>query len=138
MKAAKGKQDPRLNRFTAACLALPEATFEHTGQHGVYKVAKKVFAYYLDDHHGDGRVAIHRKAPPGENERLAKKDPKRFFIPAYVGPKGWMALRLGLGRIDWEEVAGFAARSYALIAPKKLAAQVLGTATAKAKPKKKT
>ncbi len=61
---------------------------------------------------------------PGDNARLVESDPRRFYLPAYVGPRGWVALRLDLGETDWEEVAELLAHSYVLTAPKKLAAMV--------------
>ena len=60
---------------------------------------------------------------PGENENLAGAEPKRFYVPPYVGPKGWSALRLDVGEIDWAEVAAFVLGSYRLVAPKRLAAE---------------
>ena len=56
----------------------------------------------------------------GENEEIVRADPERFYLPAYVGHRGWVALRLDLGEIDWEEVAGLVAGSYSLVAPKRL------------------
>ena len=85
-------------------------------------VRKKTFAYHLDDHHGDGIVAVTCNVCAGDNVRLAAADPARFYIPAYVGPKGWVALRLDVGEIDWEEVAELLTGSYQLVAPKRLAA----------------
>jgi len=77
--------------------------------------------YFLDDHHGDGIVSVCCKMGLGENEELVKDDPKRFYPPAYLAHRGWVALRLDIGEIDWEEVAQLVAGSYSLVAPKKLA-----------------
>jgi predicted DNA-binding protein (MmcQ/YjbR family) len=76
----------------------------------------------MDDHYGDGRLAVAFKAAPGENRELIASDPERFYLPAYVGPKGWVALRLDTGEVDWSEVAELALDSYRLVAPKRLAA----------------
>ena len=43
-------------------------------------------------------------------------------MPAYIGSKGWIALRLDRGDIDWDEVTELVTGSYRLIAPKRLAA----------------
>lgn len=94
------------------------------GDHAKFLVRKKVFAYFLDNHHGDGITSICVKALPGDNARLIASDPNRFYLPAYVGPRGWVALRLDLGRIDWREVRELVAGSYLLTAPKSLAAVV--------------
>jgi hypothetical protein len=42
-------------------------------------------------------------------------------MPAYVGPRGWVGLRLDRGRVDWKEVEELVTHSYQLIAPKRLA-----------------
>jgi hypothetical protein len=94
---AVARDDPRLERFTEICLALPDATRELMGDHAGFKVRKKTFAYYLDNHHGDGIVGINCKVLPGDNIALIAADPKRFYMPAYVGSRGWVGLRLDLG-----------------------------------------
>jgi phosphoribosylglycinamide formyltransferase-1 len=106
------------------CLALPEATREIAGEHAIFRVRKRVFAYYLDNHRGDGIVAVACKTAVGENEELARLEPERYYLPAYIAPRGWVGLRLDRGAIDWQEVADLAAASYRLVAPKKLAAAV--------------
>ena len=117
-------EDRRLIRLTKICLSLPEAERQISGHHAGFSVRKKTFAYYLDNHHGDGIVAVTGKVLPGDNEALIAAQPDRFYMPAYIGPRGWVALRLDLGTIDWDEVAELVATSYRLIAPKRLAAVV--------------
>lgn len=109
--------------MTKLCLALPEATRIVTGRHASFVVRKKPFAYFLDNHHGDGIVAACFKVAPGENSDLAASDPKRYYLPAYIGPRGWIGLRLDVGAADWAEVSELAARSFRRTAPKKLAEQ---------------
>jgi hypothetical protein len=67
---------------------------------------KKTFAWFLNDHHGDGMVSVACKALPGENTALAAGHPERFYMPPYIGPRGWVALRLDGTRVDWNEVGG--------------------------------
>jgi len=117
-------KDRRLVRLTKICLALPEATSQLAGHHACFLVRKKTFAYYLDNHHGDGIVAVTGKVLPGDNEALIAAQPDRFYMPAYIGPRGWVALRLDRGAVNWDEVAELMATSYRLIAPKRLAALV--------------
>jgi len=114
-------EDSRLVRLTKICLALPEATRDYNGQHAGFLVRKRTFAYFLNDHHGDGIVAITCKVISGDNLVLAGSHPDRFYIPAYLGPKGWVALRLDVGAVDWEEVTELVRGSYQLVAPKRLA-----------------
>jgi predicted DNA-binding protein (MmcQ/YjbR family) len=54
---------------------------------------------------------------------LVGADPARFFVPPYVGHKGWVGMRLD-DRPNWREVAALVRRSYRLIAPKRLAALI--------------
>jgi predicted DNA-binding protein (MmcQ/YjbR family) len=124
---AKPSEDRRLTRLTKICLALPEATRECQGSHAGFHVRKKTFAYFLNDHHGDGIVAVSCKVLAGDNAALAASNPAKFYLPAYIGPKGWVALRLDVGAVDWEEVAELVATSYRLVAPKRLAALIPST-----------
>ena len=117
--------DPRLARLTEICLALPEATRDDSGRHAGFRVRGRTFAYYLDDHRGDeGIVGLVCKAHVGENEALIASDPERFYMPAYLGPKGWLGFRLDTDHVDWEEARELVTESYALVAPKRLAAQI--------------
>jgi predicted DNA-binding protein (MmcQ/YjbR family) len=119
-KRAAPKNDS-LGRITDICLALPEATVEHSGSHATFRVRKKVFAYFLDNHHGDGIVSVCCKTRLGEHIDLAKHDPQRFYLPAYIGPRGWIGVRLDRPPVDWEDVARRVTASYRAVAPKRLA-----------------
>jgi hypothetical protein len=123
MARRPAKPDIR-TRLSNICLALPETTREVLGPHDSFRVAKKVFVYFLDNHHGDNIVGIACKSLPGDNLRLIAADPRRFYMPAYVGPRGWVGLRLDLGKIDWKEVAELVRGSYLQTAPKRLVKQV--------------
>src|SRR4051794_14220796 len=106
------REDPRLTKLTALCLALPEAVRDVRGEHADFRVRKKVFAYFLDDHHGDGIVSVCCKAKPGENPARVAREPERFYLPAYIGPRGWFGLRLDRGPVNWAEVEDLLATSY--------------------------
>jgi hypothetical protein len=116
--------DARRDRLVRLCRTLPEATATPHAQHVGFQVRGRTFAWYVDDEHGDGRVAVLCKAPPGENSGLVATDPHRFYLPRYVGNRGWVALRLDLHDVDWGEVAELVADSYRMVAPKRLAAMV--------------
>jgi predicted DNA-binding protein (MmcQ/YjbR family) len=124
MMAKRSAEDPRLTRLTEIALKLPETTRKIYGSHAQFQVRKKTFAYFLDNHHGDGIVSITGKVLPGDNKALAEAQPKRFYLPAYIGSKGWVALRLDVGKVDWSEVEELLSGSYVLVAPRKLAEQV--------------
>jgi predicted DNA-binding protein (MmcQ/YjbR family) len=114
--------------LTKICLALPEAVHEPSGDHSSFSVRKKKFAYYLNTHHGDGIISVCFRTERGQNEVLLASDQTRFYSPAYIGPRGWVGLRLDTGKIDWKEVADFITESYRLAAPKTLSARVTPTA----------
>src|SRR6266851_2986231 len=122
--ANKSAEDPRLARLTKIALALPEASRKIYGSHAQFLVRKKTFAYFLDNHHGDGIVAVTCKVLAGDNKALAEAQPRRFYLPAYIASKGWIALRLDVGKVDWDEVRELLSGSYTLIAPRRLAERV--------------
>jgi hypothetical protein len=76
---------------------------------------------FLDDHHGDGRLALWTAAPAGVQAEQVDDDPERFFVPPYVGYRGWLGVRLDRDP-DWDEVAGIVADAWRCVAPKKLLA----------------
>jgi hypothetical protein len=122
-KKSKSK-DARLNRVINLCKPLPKSVCEILGSHASFTVAGKTYAYYLNNHHGDGIVAVACKVLPGDNDALVAAQPAKFYLPAYVGPRGWVGLRLDIAGVDWAEVAEFITGSYKLIAPKRLAAAI--------------
>lgn len=122
--AKRSRQDSRLFRLTEISKSLPEARRRCHGDHAAFLVRKKPFAYFLNNHHGDGIVGIACKALPGDNAAPVAAQAKRFYLPAYVGPRGWVALRLDVGNIDWGEVAELMRVSFVLLAPKRLAERV--------------
>ena len=122
--AKRSTEDLRLARLTKIALALPETTRRCHAQHAAFLVRKRIFAYFLKDHHGDGIVSLCCKVFPGDNTALAAAQPARFYLPAYIGPRGWVALRLDRGNVDWNEVEELLKTSYQLIAPKRLTALI--------------
>jgi len=117
-------EDRRLTRLTAICLALPETMRALQGDHADFRVRRKVFAYFLDNHHGDGIVSVCVKSAFGEHTDRARSRPDLYFIPPYIGPRGWFGMRLDRDPIDWVEVENIVMLSYCLVAPKKLVSVV--------------
>ena len=111
--------DP-IARLRAICLALPEAEERETFGGPTFRVRDKIFAMETGRH---GFPAFWCKAPPGSQAVLVGADPVRFFVPPYVGSKGWIGMRLDEDP-DWPEVDAVVRRSYRLIAPRKLAKMV--------------
>ena len=117
----------KLEKITDICLALPGAERELSGSHATFRVRGKTFAYFLDDHHGDGILSVCVKGELGENLDRTRRDPEHYYLPAYIGPRGWFGFRLDRGRVDWHEAANIIERSYRLTAPKRLLAQLDAT-----------
>jgi len=102
------------------CLALPEAERTLCGAHADFRVHGKIFAYYLKNHGGDGITAACVKARLGEHVQHVQRAPSRFYLPQFIGRRGWFGVRLDQGNIDWDEVNALVAVSYNLAAPKEL------------------
>ncbi|HET6974950.1 MAG TPA: MmcQ/YjbR family DNA-binding protein [Pyrinomonadaceae bacterium] len=117
--------ETRREQLIEICETLPEITYEPAGAgHIVFRIRKKNFAYYLFDHHGDGKISFCCKSNLNEQRRLVRSDAETFFVPAYVGSKGWVGIRLDLDEVDWETVTELARRAYQSTAPRKLAALI--------------
>jgi hypothetical protein len=115
----------RRERLIDICQTLPEVSYEVVGkEHIAFRVRKKIFAYYLLDHHDDGIIAFCCKSTLSEQRRLVRDDPESFFVPAYLGAKGWVAIRLDLDEVDWDTVNELARQAFQSIAPRKLAAMI--------------
>lgn len=114
-----------LTRVRKLCLALPEAHEVEAWGAATFRVRKKLFAMYSspDSHHSGGRPAVWCKAGPGNQQLMVAAAPKRFFVPPYVGPSGWVGVYLD-GAVDWAELDELLRDAYRLVAPKKLAARV--------------
>jgi hypothetical protein len=118
-KRAKPLARPKTDAEVAR-VALPETAIAREGSHASFTVGKKTFAYFLDNHHGDEIVSACVRVPKGENEALAKADPKRFYLPAYMHAHGWVGVRLDGGRVEWKTLGELVASSYRSVAPKRL------------------
>ena len=109
-----------LERLRAVCLALPETSERPShGAPSFFVRDKKCFLMLLDDHHGDDRFAIWCAAPPGDQQLLVDADPHRFFVPPYVGHRGWLGVLLNEG-VDWDELAGIVEDAFCTVAPAQL------------------
>jgi hypothetical protein len=109
-----------LARMRRLCLDLPEV--EERLSHGAptfFVRGKRAFVMVLRNHHGDGRFAIWCAAADGMQDMLVAADPERFFVPPYVGHRGWLGLRLDRA-LDWEAIAGIVEDAFAEVAPARL------------------
>jgi hypothetical protein len=106
-----------LGRIRKLCLTLPETS--ERPSHGAptfFVREKKSFLTVWHNHHGDGRFALICAAPEGLQAMLVEADPERFFVPPYVGHRGWLGLRLDR-EFEWDEIAGIVEDAYLEVAP---------------------
>ncbi|MPZ95074.1 MAG: MmcQ/YjbR family DNA-binding protein [Propionibacteriales bacterium] len=113
--------DDPLPRLRELCLALPEVTEKLSHGEPTWFV-RKTFVTYADHHHDD-RLGFWCAAPPGAQGELVAADPDRFFVPPYVGTRGWLGVRLDVP-LDWKEIAELVTDAYREVAPKKLVARL--------------
>jgi len=101
------------------CLSFPEAAERMSHGSPDFHVRGKAFASFVVNHHGDGRVALWLPAPPGTQLHYVEAEPDHFFVPPYVGTRGWLGVHLNKG-LDWKRVAHHVREAYLAVAPKKL------------------
>lgn len=116
------RRDP-LERLRKIIAALPETSERISHGAPTFWGGKRTFASFALNHHGDGRVAVWCKLPPGAQEALVEADPEVFFVPPYVGPSGWVGIRLD-GPVDWGVVAGLLEEGYRTVASKRALAEL--------------
>ncbi|MBR0551616.1 MmcQ/YjbR family DNA-binding protein [Stakelama marina] len=111
-----------LARVRDVCLALPEAREKLSHGMPAFHIDKgKMFAYFWNDHHGDGVTAlIVKTSGQEEQETLIEIDPDCYYRPPYFGPSGWVGMRLDRDEIDWDRVSDRVAISWELVAPARL------------------
>jgi hypothetical protein len=114
------KIDP-LATLRRLCLMLPETTerLSH-GEPAWFLRDKKTFVMYANHHHDD-RLAFWCAAPLGAQDMLVASDPARFFVPPYVGYRGWLGVWLDVP-VDWDVIAELVEDAYRMVAPKRLLA----------------
>ena len=123
------------------CLSFPEA--EEFVSHGApnFRTRKgRIFATYAVNTHGDGRIALWLPMPAGAQAHHVAAAPKHFFVPPYVGPKGWLGVNLDTG-LSWKRIAQLVREAYEAVAPPKLVARLgrtveIAPPTAKTKPER--
>ncbi len=118
--AIRTREDRRLRLLSAACLSLPESERTDCGAHADFRVRGRIFAYFLKNHGGDGITAACFKSRLGEHIEHVKRAPHRFYLPQYLGRRGWFGIRLDRRGINWDEVIALATISYHLVAAKGL------------------
>jgi hypothetical protein len=111
-----------IGRVRRLCLALPDTTEKCSHGEPTFFVRKKVYAMFANNHHNDGHIAVWIPVPPGSQATLLKTEPTKFFMPPYVGARGWVGIELE--HVDDEELGFYLLEAWRLVAPKKLRSNV--------------
>jgi hypothetical protein len=130
-RATRAVIERRKARLAGFALSLPEVEQADMGDHVGFSLKGKRFAWILDDHHGDDRVALNSKGERGTNSALAEVHPERYHLPKYVAKQGWIGLWLDLPACDLKEAEALIRDAWRLAAPKRLLREVDGPVASK-------
>lgn len=121
MSAPSPEADAALRRVREVCFDF--AGTEERLSHGApwFHVKGRGFVTFASDHHGDGRVAVWVKSTLDEQRRLTRAKPDVYFVPPYVGVKGWVGVRLDGPAADYDALAVLVEEAWASVVPKSLA-----------------
>lgn len=114
-RARTRAEQKAIDRVRRACLALPGATEKQAWGEPTFR-AGKIFAMMDTHHHGADHVAVVVPAGFGVQETLVRADPERFYVPPYVGVRGWIGARIDKSP-DWGAIESLIKDAYALIKP---------------------
>jgi len=110
---------PALVKLRKLIADLPETSEKLSHGAPTWWGGKKTFATFHDNHHGDGRVALWCKSTFEEQSTLVETKPDVFFVPPYVGPSGWVGVRLDGRKIDWSVVRDLLEDGWRMVAPQR-------------------
>jgi hypothetical protein len=112
-----------VDRVRRICLSLPDTAEKIAWGTPTFRIHDRIFVMYTDNHHRDARAAIWCPVPEGAQAAMVSADPEQFFVPPYVGPYGWLGIRLDRDP-DWSAVAEFILEAYRIIEAKQAARRV--------------
>jgi hypothetical protein len=114
--------DAALTLVRSICLSLPDTAEKLAWGAPTFRVHGRQFAMFLNNHHGDGKIALWCAAPPGVQQDLVAADPKHFYVPPYVGVGGWVGMRLDT-KLGKGAIAAIIEQAYRMIAEKRKASK---------------
>ena len=115
------RRETTFARVQRHCLSFENSSERLSHGAPTFFAGKRAFVMYMDDHHDDGRRAIWCAAPEGMQAAMVETDPEAYFVPPYVGHRGWLGVRLDRG-LAWDDVAGAIEDAYAEAMRKRQAA----------------
>ena len=114
--------EDQVERVRRICMALPETSERLSHGEPTFFVHKKVFVMFANNHHNDGHIAVWLPVPPGFQADLLEESPQVFFMPPYVGHRGWIGI--DLDQVSDADVKMHIHIAWELIAPKRVRAQL--------------
>jgi hypothetical protein len=96
-------------------LSLPEAEERETWDTATFRVRNKIFVMF-----DEKERHLWIKSTHDEQKALIAMDPEAFFVPSYVGSKGWVGVVVS--KADRGEVEDLLTEAWRLTAPKRLVA----------------
>jgi len=105
----------QLARVRRICLAQPGANERLSHGEPTWFAGKRVFVMFVNNHHGDGHIAVWLPVPDGVQEELIAQSPRTYFRPPYVGVKGWVGIELS--QIAERRLAAHIALAWEMVAP---------------------
>jgi hypothetical protein len=108
--------EEQIHRVRRLCLALPGTTEKISHGEPTW-FAGKVYVMFANNHHNDGHIAVYLPVPPGFQASLIKDEPRKYFMPPYVGVRGWVGIELG--EVSDDELGYHICEAWRLIAPAK-------------------
>ena len=123
---SKAERTSRRKRLVRLAERLPEtkASLQSGHLHMSLELRGKRFGWLLDDHQGDGRLALNCKGPPGANKMLVSANPELFHLPRYLWHRGWIGAWLDIDEVDWDAVDAVLVDAWRMTAPRSLVKQL--------------
>jgi hypothetical protein len=106
----EGRQLERVRRI---CNSIPGTTEKLSHGAPTFFSPRRVFAMFVNNHHGDGHVAVWIPAAPGVQAALIEEAPDTYFRPPYVGPSGWVGVELA--RVDDDQLGALIREAFRLV-----------------------
>jgi len=112
-----------LERLRTVCMGLPETTEKRSHGEPAWFAGGKMFAMFDNNHHRSGHIGVWCAATHDAQDVLVRVNPHVYFVPPYVGHRGWIGIRLD-GGVDWNELTEIVEEAYRRVAPKRLVARL--------------
>ena len=107
----------QLAKLRKVCLSFPDAHEVESWGAPTFRLNNHLFAMYAEanNNHGAGHEAVWVKCTPVNQSLMIGANPKKFFSPPYVGPSGWIGVRLDI-RVNWAELTDILRDGYDMTA----------------------